>query len=120
MDAYGYGASDERDEALYGSANQVIGSDPLPDLFTAYPDSAYRLDQIAPLMDLRNYFSEEALAKYRPEFLQDGIWEAVSYTHLPALWSCPCPYSRQSTPYSPRSPPGPCRSGFIICRRRLR
>lgn len=75
VDAYGYGASDELDEALYGSANQVIGSDPLPDLFTAYPDSAYRLDQIAPLMDLRNYFSEGDLAKYRPEFLQDGIWE---------------------------------------------
>lgn len=75
VDSYGFGASDELDEALYGSANHVIGSDPLPTLFTAYPDSAWRLDQIAPLMDLRKYFSEEELAKYRPEFLQEGVWE---------------------------------------------
>lgn len=75
VDAYGYGASDELDEALYGSANHVIGSEPLPNLFTAYPDSAYRLDRIAPLMDLGKYFSGEELAKYRPEFLQEGVWE---------------------------------------------
>lgn len=75
VDAYGYGSNDELDEALYGSANRVIGSDPLPNLFTAYPDSAFRLDQTAPLMDLGKYFSGEELAKYRPEFLQEGHWE---------------------------------------------
>ncbi|MBT9779459.1 extracellular solute-binding protein [Clostridium sp. MCC353] len=74
VDAYGYGTSEELDEALYNSANRMIGASPMPDLFTAYPDSAYRLDQITPLADLRAYFSEEELSAYRPEFLKEGIW----------------------------------------------
>ncbi|MBS6642793.1 MAG: extracellular solute-binding protein [Clostridiaceae bacterium] len=74
VDAYGYGTSEELDEALYNSANSMIGASPMPDLFTAYPDSAYRLDQITPLADLNAYFSEEELSAYRPEFLREGIW----------------------------------------------
>lgn len=74
VDAYGYGTSEELDEALYNSANHVIGASPMPNLFTAYPDSAYRLDQITPLADLNAYFSEEELLSYRPDFLKEGIW----------------------------------------------
>lgn len=74
VDAYGYGTSEELDEALYNSANHMIGASPMPNLFTAYPDSAYRLDQITPLADLYTYFNEEELSAYRPEFLKEGIW----------------------------------------------
>ena len=45
VDSKGYGSSDELEEVLYASANRMIGSEPLPDLFASYPDSAYRLDQ---------------------------------------------------------------------------
>lgn len=75
VDTYGFGSSAELDEALYDSANQIIGAEPLPDLFTAYPDSARRLDEIAPLMNLEDYFDGEELDKYRPEFLAEGMWE---------------------------------------------
>ncbi len=75
VEAYGFGNSDELNSALYDSANHIIGSDPLPNLFIAYPDSAYRLDQIAPLMELDQYFSSRELELYRPEFLAEGIWE---------------------------------------------
>lgn len=74
VDAYGYGSSGELDEALFNSANKIIGSEPLPDIFTAYPDSAYRLDRLAPLVELTRYFSEEELSEYRPEFLKEGVW----------------------------------------------
>lgn len=49
IDAKGYGSSDELEEVLYASANRVIGAEPLPDIFSSYPDSAYRLDKIAPI-----------------------------------------------------------------------
>lgn len=75
LEAYGYGSSDELDKALYDSANHIIGSEPLPNLFIAYPDSAYRLDETVPLLELDEYFSQEELALYRPEFLGEGIWE---------------------------------------------
>ena len=75
VDAYGFGSSAELDEALYDSANEIIGAEPLPNLFTAYPDSARRLDEIVPLVNLENYFDDEELEKYRPEFLAEGMWE---------------------------------------------
>lgn len=74
IDSKGYGSSEELEEELFASANQVIGSEPLPDIFSSYPDSAYRLDRIIPLADLNRYFTEEELGKYRPEFLEEGIW----------------------------------------------
>lgn len=75
VEPVGYGSSNELDDVLYASASRVIGSDPLPDIFSSYPDSAYRLDGIVPLVHLDDYFSEEELAAYRPEFLKEGVWE---------------------------------------------
>lgn len=74
IDSKGYGSSEELEEVLFASANQVIGSEPLPDIFSSYPDSAYRLDQIVPLVSLENYFTTEELEKYRSEFLEEGVW----------------------------------------------
>ena len=76
LDAVGYGSSEELEDVLYASANHVIGSDPLPDIFASYPDNAYRLDKIAPLVSLDQYFTEEEREKYRPEFLEEGVWDA--------------------------------------------
>ncbi len=36
VDAVGYGSSEELEDVLYASANQVIGSEPLPDIFASY------------------------------------------------------------------------------------
>lgn len=56
VEPVGYGSSNELDDVLYASASRVIGSDPLPDIFSSYPDSAYRLDGIVPLVHLDDYF----------------------------------------------------------------
>ena len=74
VEPVGYGSSNELDDVLYASASHVIGSEPLPDIFASYPDSAYRLDGIAPLVRLDGYFSEDELDAYRPEFLAEGVW----------------------------------------------
>ena len=87
-DTRGYGSSDELQEALYASANHIIGSDPLPDIFTAYPDAAYRLDQVAPLANLDRYFTEEEFAVCLPEFLEPGRWgEDNSHKMIPVAKS---------------------------------
>lgn len=75
VNAYGFGTSKELDDALYQSANHMLGSEPLPDIITVYPDSAYRLNQLEPLVDLNEYFTQEELSQFRPEFLKEGIWE---------------------------------------------
>lgn len=75
VEASGYGSSEELYYALRESAGKIIGSEPLPDLFSAYPDNACELDSMAPLAELDQYFTEEELKEYRPEFLKEGIWE---------------------------------------------
>lgn len=75
VEAYGYGSSEELYYALRESACKIIGSEPLPDIFSAYPDNACELDSMAPLAELERYFTEEEFSEYRPEFLKEGIWE---------------------------------------------
>lgn len=58
--------------AVYDAANKTIGSQPMPDVFAAYPDNAYRVNQIAALVDLEKYFSKKELKEYRTEFLEEG------------------------------------------------
>lgn len=88
VDTRGYGSSDELEDVLYASANHIIGSDPLPDIFTAYPEAAYRLDQEVSLVDLDQYFTEEEFSAYLPEFLEPGRWgEKNSHKMIPVAKS---------------------------------
>lgn len=88
VDAYAYASRTELDEALYNSANDMIGSEPVPNLFAVYPDSAYRLDEGGKLVELASYFSQEELGKYRTEFLEEGIWgEQTSPKMIPVAKS---------------------------------
>ena len=58
--------------AVYESANQSIGSAPMPDIFASYPDNAFRVSKIVKLVKLDEYFSEQELGQYRKEFLEEG------------------------------------------------
>lgn len=74
IDAYGYGEQKKLEDALYNSANKVMGAEAMPDMFISYSDNARRIDENAPLVDLGLYFSEEELSMYRREFLEEGIF----------------------------------------------
>lgn len=74
IDAYGYGEQKKLENALYNSANKVMGAEAMPDMFISYSDNARRIDEYAPLVDLSQYFSEEELGMYRKEFLEEGIF----------------------------------------------
>ena len=74
IEAQSYGDVNELADELFSSANGEIGSLPMPDVFAAYPDNVFRVDQITELVNLRNYFSEEELGEIRGEFLEEGIF----------------------------------------------
>ncbi|MEG1578127.1 MAG: extracellular solute-binding protein [Oscillospiraceae bacterium] len=71
IDAQSRGNSMQLAEVLFDAANKKIGSDPMPDIFTAYPDNAYRIDELIGLVDLEDYFSEVELEAYYPTFLEN-------------------------------------------------
>ncbi|OJV63308.1 MAG: sugar ABC transporter substrate-binding protein [Clostridiales bacterium 38-18] len=72
IDAQSQGDVNQLADAVFDAANQAIGSSPMPDIFASYPDNAYRVSQIVPLIPLNSYFTEEELKAYRDEFLEEG------------------------------------------------
>ncbi len=72
IDAQSQGSVTQLAEAVFDAANESIGAAPLPNIFASYPDNAIRVHQIAPLVSLDTYFSEEELGQYRQEFLDEG------------------------------------------------
>lgn len=71
VDAQSRGNSMQLAEIVFDAANKAIGSDPMPNIFTSYPDNAYRIDKVSELVDLEQYFSKEELAQYYPDFLEN-------------------------------------------------
>ncbi len=61
------------DKALAASANGEPGAEELPDLFTAYPRVAEIVGEDK-LLCWNDYFSEEALAAFREDFLAEGYF----------------------------------------------
>lgn len=74
VDAYSQGGVNELADALFASANEDVGSQKMPDMFSAYSDSAYRLDKMGIVASLNDYFTEKELKLYRDEFVQEGYF----------------------------------------------
>lgn len=90
-------------DAVFDAANKKIGAQPLPNIFAAYPDNAFRVHQIIPIVPLSNYFSEVELKTYREEFLEEGRFgEDNAYRILPVAKSSENLYLNKTfwTPFS--------------------
>lgn len=57
---------------IIAAASQDPDAADLPDMFVAYPKTVLPLPDEDILVDFRDYFSEEELAAFVPEFLEDG------------------------------------------------
>ncbi|MGN1351113.1 MAG: ABC transporter substrate-binding protein [Anaerovoracaceae bacterium] len=59
-------------EDVLASVNNEAGAAELPDLFISYPKTVLALPDQDILVDYSDYFSEEDLADYIPEFIEEG------------------------------------------------
>ncbi|MEG1764365.1 MAG: extracellular solute-binding protein [Oscillospiraceae bacterium] len=57
---------------LIAAANNEPGAAELPDIFSAYEDTAMIVDKDDTLVDFNDYFSKEELSSYVPQFLEGG------------------------------------------------
>lgn len=72
IDAQSQGDVSQLAIAVFDAANESIGAAPMPHIFASYPDNAFRVHQIVPLVSLAEYFTEDELSEYRQEFLEEG------------------------------------------------
>lgn len=66
------GSVSDLEQAITDSAAGVVGSKPLPDVFSSYSDTAYALEREGLLADLSGYFTEDELKEYVPSYLEEG------------------------------------------------
>ncbi len=72
VEAHSQGSISDLTENLLNAANREPGAQPMPDLFGAYADTAYRLDQLGYVADLAPYVTQEELAAYVDNYIQEG------------------------------------------------
>lgn len=66
------GDVDDLANKVIASANQRLGSDPMPDIFAAYADSANVAYQLGLVADLSAYMTEEEIDAYIPAYIEEG------------------------------------------------
>ncbi|MGI5947111.1 MAG: extracellular solute-binding protein [Lachnospiraceae bacterium] len=49
-----------------------VGADEVPNIFAAYGDTAYEVDELGYAVDLRQYFTEEELEEYVEGYIEEG------------------------------------------------
>lgn len=72
IDAKSQGDVGQLATEVLNAANGSMGASLMPDIFAAYPESAFQVKNATELVSLDEYFSEEELSEYRDEFLEEG------------------------------------------------
>ena len=68
VEAFNQGSVSDLLTKVSDAANKKVGADDIPDIFAAYADTAYELDQLGVVADLDPYFTQEELEQYVPSY----------------------------------------------------
>ncbi len=72
VEEYSQGSVDGLEEAVMASLNHEVGSSDMPDIFSAYADTAYLVSTKGALADIDGYLTEEEKNSYIQPFLEEG------------------------------------------------
>ncbi|MCQ4773024.1 extracellular solute-binding protein [Lacrimispora saccharolytica] len=72
VEEYSKGSVSDLETAISESVSGTVGAEEMPDLFSAYTDSALGLQKDGLLTDLNQYFTAEELDKYVDAYVQEG------------------------------------------------
>lgn len=68
------GSVNDLEQHVMDAAEKKAGAEELPNVFMAYSDTVYRVDQMGLVEDLTPYFSEEERAEYVEGYLEEGTF----------------------------------------------
>lgn len=75
VEAYSKGSIDELSQAVTDSIDKKIGSDPAPDVFAAYADKVYEIDQRQMAADISKYLTAEEIGEYVDAYMEEGRFD---------------------------------------------
>ena len=72
VEAHSYGGVNELTEKVQDAAYGKVGADSPPDVFAAYSDTAWELNQAGVVADISPYLTEEERERYVSAYLSEG------------------------------------------------
>lgn len=75
VESFSQGSVSELIEKVLDSANNKVGADEIPDVFAAYADTAYQVDQLGLVADIGQYLTQEELDSYIAGYIEEGRFD---------------------------------------------
>lgn len=72
VESSSYGSVNDLESSVLDAALGKVGAQEVPNIFGAYADTAFAVDQLGMLADLAPYFSSEELAEYVDGYILEG------------------------------------------------
>lgn len=72
MESSSQGSVNDLETNILAAAEQKVGAAALPNIFSAYADTAYALDQMDMLVDLGSYLTDEERSAFIDGYLNEG------------------------------------------------
>ena len=72
VESYSQGSVNDLETQVMAAAQGKVGASAMPNIFMAYADTAYAMDQMGELADLAPYFTDEERAAYVDSYLTEG------------------------------------------------
>lgn len=66
------GSVNDLETNVLAAVQGEVGADEVPNIFMAYADTAYTIDQMGQVMDLKDYLSEEEKSAYIDSYIKEG------------------------------------------------
>lgn len=76
VEAVSKGAIDELIQNVYDSVENKVGAEPLPDICASYADTAFELNGMGLLADMKPYLTQEEIDSYVDGYMEEGRFEA--------------------------------------------
>lgn len=75
IEAFSQGNVSELINKVIDAADKKVGAKEIPDIFAAYADTAYEVDQRGLVASLDDYLTQEQLSGYRQEYVEEGRFD---------------------------------------------
>ena len=66
------GTAEDLEQNVLAAADGEVGASEVPNIFSAYSDTAYTMDQKDMLVDLSGYLTDKEKSEYVEEYLKEG------------------------------------------------
>ena len=66
------GSVDDLESNVMDAAQEQVGASDMPNIFSAYADTAYKLDEMGQVVDLSDYLTDEEKDAYIDAYLKEG------------------------------------------------